>query len=740
MSFEDTQGNMQPGGVMRSKRFLAVCAFVSLVACSAPSNSGEAKSTAAKVPASSEEAWSAPALDHAISVRDGKTGERISLPALLDVLTKADAVFLGESHTDETTHRVELAVYDGLLARRPDHVVLAMEMFERDAQPALDAYLKGEIDEPAFLTRARPWSTYRTAYRPLIERAKAAHAPVVASNFPAPLMRRVSRDGAGMTGVKPEEMAFVPVSLFPNTPAYWKRVDNATRGHRAMMGPPPAPDDPRLTATQSLWDNTMGESCALALDRHPGSAVLHVNGGFHSEYWDGTARQLRLRKPGAVVRTVAIVPTANPSVAELGGKPVADYVVFAEERAQDENDGKYAVDVPRRLEYRLHVPHTASDSARVPLLVWLADDGEDAESALSAWVDRIGDTCAIAVVEAPYRERQDDLVEGGRWYWSDSFREDIGALREGIERVWSFVLRRQPIDPARVVFAGEGTGATVVASTTLLSDELAVRAIGFGPRRYADIKDFPLPLPEERGDAPPVKKSLALWVAESDRAWWTGELAEYTAIGFENSLATFGTDAWRAEIDRENTVRTALGLPARDLPADAPRAHVVVDAPRAREWARRIAFERSKQGELVALLDAAPKDTKSTSIELAVHAADYASGAALPRAPGPFGGTTIVVLPADLPATEVAAWKELEKNDPIAKSSRFHALVVATQTGERTLPVVLAELAKKKKKNMLIVPAVWCAEGDTMRALRRSARDFEDQMNLSWRPGLGGLR
>ena len=30
----------------------------------------------------------------------------------------ADAVFLGESHTDETTHDVEFRVYDGLLERR----------------------------------------------------------------------------------------------------------------------------------------------------------------------------------------------------------------------------------------------------------------------------------------------------------------------------------------------------------------------------------------------------------------------------------------------------------------------------------------------------------------------------------------------------------------------------------------------------------------------------------------------
>ena len=77
-----------------------------------------------------------------------KSGQAISLDAMLDALAVADVVFLGETHTDETTHRVELAVYEGLLQRKQDRVVLAMEMFERDVQQALDDYLAGRIDEP----------------------------------------------------------------------------------------------------------------------------------------------------------------------------------------------------------------------------------------------------------------------------------------------------------------------------------------------------------------------------------------------------------------------------------------------------------------------------------------------------------------------------------------------------------------------------------------------------------------
>ncbi|MGB2986487.1 MAG: ChaN family lipoprotein, partial [Phycisphaerae bacterium] len=403
-------------------------------------------------------AWSVPPLTRAVSVRDGRTGEAVSFDAFLDVLADADVVFLGETHTDETTHRVELAVYEGLLERRRGGVVLAMEMFERDVQQDLDSYLAGEIDEAAFLDRVRPWGQYRAAYRPLIEKARASGRPVVASNFPRSLMRRVAMGGRdALETLEDDAKRHAPAEFFPNTDAYWRRVDNAVRSHRAMMGAGRSGDQ-RLYSPQSLWDNAMGEACATALDQHPGDLVLHVNGAFHSAYWDGTVHQFRLRKPNARVVTVFVEPVANPAVAKLEGAPSSDYVVFAEARATDLFDGTRSVYVERELKYHLHLPEDASGQARVPLLIWLSDDGLTASEGLDLWKDRLGNVVAIAVPEAPYRETQEDLSEGGRWFWPDTFSSDVGSLITAIERVWGYVLRHYPVDPHRVCIAGEGTG------------------------------------------------------------------------------------------------------------------------------------------------------------------------------------------------------------------------------------------------------------------------------------------
>ena len=684
--------------------------------------------------------WSAPPLERAISVRDGRTGRDLSLDALLDALAKADAVFLGETHTDETTHRVELAVYEGLLARHGGKVVLAMEMFERDVQPDLDAYLAGKIDEPAFLANARPWSNYQTAYRPLIEKAKSSGHPVVASNFPAPLRQRVAREGpAALTSLEGDARRQAPAKLLPNTPEYWRRVDNAIRGHRAMMGG--GSDEDRLYSTQSLWDNSMGEACALALDAHPGHMVLHVNGGFHSAYWDGTVHQLLERRPRTKVLTVAITPVTNPGVAEVGSAPEADYVVFAEARATDVEEGAWSVYVDREQKYRLHLPKKASSEQRVPLLIWLADDGLTAADGLALWRERLGDEAAIAVLEPLFPEVQPDLSQGGRWFRPDTFSSDVGSLVTAVEGAWGYVFRHYPIDPDRVCLAGEGTGATIVAAAALLTDRMSVQAVAFNPRHYAKIKDFSLPLPELLGDETLPDRTLQVVAEERDKSWWSNEFSEYADIGLAASIVAVDDDSWKRELEAENALRGALGLERRPAATSPERRYIVADAdsPRARQWARLQALRRTNTEDgTVAVLDALPTEEGAKQISTDIHAESFAAPDALPKCPGPFGGTTVVVIPSDTAMPEVRAWLALAKDDPLNKTSRFHRLRIARDEDGQRLPDVLATLHSERRDNVLVVPATFCADASTMRALERSVRALEDTMTIQWLPGLGG--
>jgi len=685
--------------------------------------------------------WSAPPLERVVTVFDGRSGERLAWSELLDELASAEAVFLGEQHNDETTHRVELAVYEGLLERRDGAVVLALEMFERDAQAVLDQYVAGEIDEPTFLESARPWSNYRTAYRPMIERARESGAPVVASNFPVALRRRIAMEGEHVIQeLDGDEANWAPRELLANSARYWRWVDNAVRGHIGMMGGPKDPSDPRLMATQSLWDNSMGEACADALDDHPGSSVLHVNGGFHSSYWEGTTRQLLLRKPGLAVKTVDITPVTNPNVVELSGEPVADYVVYVARRATDLDSGRWAVSVARDLRYRIHMPESATDESPVPIMIWLGEAGLTARDGIELWRDRLGEEVAIVALETPYREISEDLGDGGRWYWPDTFSADIGVLANGVHGAWAYVARNFPVDGARVVLAGEGTGATVVASVSLLSD-LPADSIAFFPRQYSKIKDFPLPLPELRGELEPVDKRLTVVAEAGDEEWWSGELAEYTGIGFENELKLALESGGIRELEAENGIREALGLAVNaGFESEEQRVlELATDSVRARHWARLAALRASERlGVPVSVVAVGQNDGEQ--IDLDLSAESFREERDLPRCPGDFGGTTVLVLPETVDPNDLATWMELTKkeNDPLAANNRFLRLRVARMSGEYSLFNVVEKLLSENRKNVLIVPAQFCADAETMRALARTVSEFEDSMTLHWLPGLGG--
>lgn len=681
--------------------------------------------------------FQSPPIEDCVSVRLGNTGQAVHFAQMLDDLAEADVVFLGETHNDDTTHRVELAVYEGLLERRDSKVVLAMEMFERDIQPVLDDYLSGKIDERAFLGSARPWPNYGEAYRSMVEKAKSVGSPVVASNFPRPLRMKFAEGPEQALQSLGPNRGWAPAEFLPNSDVYWKRTDNAVRGHLGMMAS--VEGDNRLYSTQSLWDNSMGESCATALDRFPGHSVVHVNGGFHTAYWEGTAGQLRARKPDAKLKTVAILPAASPSSVRMRGAPVADYVVYAEQRAGNLNDGYWSVYVNRKIEYQLHLPPNASAASPAPLLIWLGDDGLTSTEGMEYWKEVLGDEVAIISIQPPYRETQRDQSLGGRWYWNDSFMEDVSAMVEAIDRTWGYVLERFPVDPNRVCLAGEGTGATVVAAATLLTDRMQLSSVAIEPKRYTKIKDFSLPLLEDWGDQKPPQRSLRVIGQSADAGWWKLELSQYASVGLNVEWADRSDDAWSASTESETAIRAVLGNVISPTAANRTKRFLLVDSPSPLhlQWARLAARRASTPESLCVALASPPVDSDATPITMEISPDSLMDPDAIPQCPGPFGGTTILVVDAK----ELPRWLELEKNDPLNKSSRFHRLRIATHdSGANSLGAVLSVLREQKRTNVLIVPAAFYAGESTMRELEKHAASFSDQMTLHWLPGLGGQK
>lgn len=263
-------------------------------------------------------------------VVDDRHDATLSWSALVDTLAGADVVFLGEQHDDQSTHRLELAVLEGLAARGRN-VTLALEMFERDVQPLLDRYLAGEASEAEMRAGARPWPNYESDYRPLVEFARARGWPVVASNVPRPIASAVGRAGlAAVDTLPPVRRAYVAAELSCPDDRYRSKFVAEMAGMGGHGGADSAAAQAmlqRFYQAQCVKDETMGEAVAAAVA--PGRVVVHVNGSFHSDERLGTVTRVLRRLPATNALVVSFVPA--PLAAKLGGTELdgrGDFVVI----------------------------------------------------------------------------------------------------------------------------------------------------------------------------------------------------------------------------------------------------------------------------------------------------------------------------------------------------------------------------------------------------------------------------
>ncbi len=258
--------------------------------------------------------------------------------SMLQQLARADVVFLGEQHDDRGTHALQLAVLDGL-ARRNVNVVLSLEMFERDVQPALDGYMKGTLPESAFLANSRPWPNYAPDYAPLVEFAKARGWPVIASNVPRNMASMVSRGGLStLDTLSAERVAWVAANRdCADGSKYAKKFGRTMAdmgGHGSAAMPPEMIG--RFYEAQCIKDETMAESVARALEAHPDAVVVHVAGGFHVEEGLGTVERVKQRvKDKSLTRRVSelpvvvFVPASNLDQIKASDKRhLGDFVVY----------------------------------------------------------------------------------------------------------------------------------------------------------------------------------------------------------------------------------------------------------------------------------------------------------------------------------------------------------------------------------------------------------------------------
>jgi uncharacterized iron-regulated protein len=226
------------------------------------------------------------------------TGIEVDQARLMDDLAGARVVYVGEVHDSVEDHRVQLSILKRLLERFPGRVSVGMEMFRRPSQDKLDAWIRGELSDKAFLKLwYEEWGMDEKGYHELLTYIRRQKIPLIALNASEEMVRAVSEKG--FEGLSESEKKSLP-DIDQSDPYYRRALETLFKGHGAGTE-----DFKVFYDTMLLWDETMAESISRYLASPAGKdrRMVVFAGGFHFAYGFGVPRRTyrRLGEPYRVV-------------------------------------------------------------------------------------------------------------------------------------------------------------------------------------------------------------------------------------------------------------------------------------------------------------------------------------------------------------------------------------------------------------------------------------------------------
>ncbi len=288
-------------------------------ASDAPASTSKVEQLAAESPYRALESLSPGTILHV------PTGHTVDFDAMLDVLSAARVIYVGEMHTNVEDHRVQLEVIKALEARFPGRIMVGMEMFERSSQPSLDKWRAGKLSRAEFLHLwYRNWSEQFDYYADILNFVQEKGIPLIALNASKQDKRALHEGGAEQEAKEATDG--------------WDRSDPY---HRAWLsailgGHGEGPQGQRFYKTQLLWEETMARSAyeALVSEQGQDKKLVILVGAGHVEHGFGIPKRLFRRMPHAYLTLVPIVVELPEDRADLRMNvdvpdlplPLADFV------------------------------------------------------------------------------------------------------------------------------------------------------------------------------------------------------------------------------------------------------------------------------------------------------------------------------------------------------------------------------------------------------------------------------
>jgi uncharacterized iron-regulated protein len=234
-------------------------------------------------------------------------GTLLSETELWDRLAQTPAVCLGETHDVPAHHYAETRAIAELAKRAgatDAKLALGFEMFQRQYQDVLSAFVSGQIDEDALLAGtefATRWGYDFSLYRPMVEQARDLGLPALALNLRTEITRKIGR--TGLESLSEGELAELPELVLDDAEhrAFIFGLFGVLPEHAAEFGLE------NVYVAQTTWDEAMADSAARWLnDTGSGARIAILAGNAHC-HESAIPRRLTRRTQLAATSTAIVL-------------------------------------------------------------------------------------------------------------------------------------------------------------------------------------------------------------------------------------------------------------------------------------------------------------------------------------------------------------------------------------------------------------------------------------------------
>jgi uncharacterized iron-regulated protein len=235
------------------------------------------------------------------------TGVKITKEQLINMLGGARIIYVGETHDNINSHKVQIEILKAFTERYPQKIAVGMEMLEKSSQESADHWISGKMDEKDFVkVWLKNWSNDFQYYRSILHYMREHKIPLVALRAPDDWLEKIKKTESA-DQMKENEQNLPQMDFEdPYHRAHMKAIfGKHPRGGQSFKA---------FYRVQVLWDESMAKSIAEYLQSEQGQdkQILIFGGSHHIQYGFGIPRRVfrRLPLPYAIVlpMTVHVTP------------------------------------------------------------------------------------------------------------------------------------------------------------------------------------------------------------------------------------------------------------------------------------------------------------------------------------------------------------------------------------------------------------------------------------------------